>query len=154
MEFRGNYRCNEGCAQKKSAEPRPLPQPRPRGTVEQHLASAPFGARLKVLLLLSRAEAQVGRFAGSSNLTLARRSNCQSALLFRPIVGVNCLQNFRCYGLLSRANHTPRAYPWQELRLRSKTTGMPRRFCDDCSKLFLGGIELLTRPLSAEIPST
>ena len=39
-------------AQKKDAEPSLLRVPPPRGAVEQHLASTPRGARLKVLLLL------------------------------------------------------------------------------------------------------
>jgi hypothetical protein len=52
-------------------------QPPPRGTKEQQMASAPCGARLKMLLLLFKSlAAQVGRFAGSSFSTLARRSNC------------------------------------------------------------------------------
>jgi hypothetical protein len=40
------------------------------------MADAPFGARSKCCFYCSRAEAQVGGFGRSSNLTLARRSNC------------------------------------------------------------------------------
>lgn len=61
-------------ATKKSVEPRLLPEPRPRGIQEQHMADAPCGARLKMLLLGYKSlAAQVGRFQGSRNLTLARR---------------------------------------------------------------------------------
>lgn len=40
----------------KGAEPRPLREPPPRGTKEQHMASAPDGARLKCCLFGSRAQ--------------------------------------------------------------------------------------------------
>jgi hypothetical protein len=70
----GFHRAHE----KRSAEPRPLQRPRPRGTIERHLADAPLGRERSgqaPLLSFKSLAAQVGRFSGSRYLTLARRSN-------------------------------------------------------------------------------
>ena len=62
------------CKNKKSAEPRPLPQPPRRGTVEQHMADAPFGARLQVAASTVQEPLDSGsRFCGKQFLTLARQ---------------------------------------------------------------------------------
>ena len=62
----------------RSAKPRPLLKPRPRGTNEQHLAGAPFRERgPSTASLVKSLSAQVGRFEEAEHLTLARRSSCQ-----------------------------------------------------------------------------
>jgi hypothetical protein len=54
--------------------------------MNQYLASAPCGARHKHCIHVKSLAAQVGRFVGSSVLTLARRLNCSIGLVGQHVV--------------------------------------------------------------------
>jgi hypothetical protein len=56
-----------------------------KGPKEQHMTSAPFGARFKVLLLWIKSRSSGWRFCRKQLLTLARRSNCQRIKLVSPL---------------------------------------------------------------------
>jgi hypothetical protein len=61
----------------RSAEPRPLQTPPPRGSAEQHKARRPLRGVGPSTASAERAHwAQFGGLSGSNNLTLTRRSNC------------------------------------------------------------------------------
>src|SRR4051794_601992 len=62
--------------QKKSVEPRPLPEPRPRGIQEQHLADAPCGARHKYCFLDTRALRLRLVVFGEAETNATRYSRC------------------------------------------------------------------------------
>lgn len=74
--------CEVSPQKNRGVKPSPLPKPPPRGTPERNLTDAPCGAWPRTASDVSRAEAQVGGFSGSSScLTL-----CWSQLLsFRAI---------------------------------------------------------------------
>src|ERR1019366_4639764 len=63
--------------EKRSAKPRPLLKPRPRGATEQHLADAPFRERGPSTVSVAQEPFGSGwSFLRKQNLTLARRSEC------------------------------------------------------------------------------
>src|SRR5579864_2551855 len=71
-----------GFENKRSAKPRPLLKPRPRGATEQHLADAPFRERGPSTASVAQGSCGPGwSFLRKQNLTLARRSDCRRGRL-------------------------------------------------------------------------
>lgn len=72
---------------KRSAETKAAPEAPTKGRTEQHKARRSLGGSVgqALLLFFKGPKAQVGRFSGSRDLTLTRRSNCRLRPLSGPI---------------------------------------------------------------------
>ena len=99
---------------KKDVEPRPLPEPRPRGTKEQHMADAPSrGVAQGAASLVQEPCGSSWSFSGKQFLDATRRSDCQPVSSVEPPAASHSvsIRILRTWGTTEAKNLNQQIYP-------------------------------------------